>query len=872
MKRNNWFLLALLIPALFIFKSFYLPGPLAWGDAPYYTKDALRELFTEPLTWTNPGSLGNINELYWIYPLTFIIAILSKFLNLESDMIVRLLFYFPSLLGSLIFPILFVRYLGLPKIVQFFSSLVYTYNTYYLLLVDGGQVGVALAYGIFPLSLLYLRKLVDKPKIETVKKSLTAFVILIVCDARVAIICLFTLVLMFITEWISKDKRPTQSHLKSLLFFSVACIFISSYWLIPVLKLLPNTIGSQGTPSELSNILNGLFLFQPHWPHNEFGKTSPVPFYFVGIPLLVFGSLLGRKKQMSMIVFCYLIFVFLTKGTTAPFGFLYEFLTTKIPLGVGFRDSSKFFIPTILFAGILIGESVNNLYNLTKNRYLKKAVLLGCTLYLFLLISPAVAGKLNGVLAGGKITSDLEKINLIIEKDTDGRTLWFPEHHPWSYSTTSKPAVDAKSLVNHRTFASINVGTYNRFNFLHNDLSSDFLRLYGFNNIILSGDTRKKLSKKEKGEWEDLQALVDGKPSLEKYPNIDPPVYKVLEPNPRIFGTQKMIFVVGSDNIYKKLILKNDKFSPSHQPFAFIEDGKFEPIILKDLDSTSALLVFNDKNKIDFSMSFLQSTFVSPLENSHSEWAVRSSDEFLKWQYELLNNNHPTEEFDYNKGVAFSTETGEKISFKRDIKKTGQYVLAIRSLGTNPLKIYIDNQALQTDHVTEKNFSWFIYDGLNLTKGEHGFTFENTDGFHVINTFALIPQQNWTDAQSIADGLITQLPLIEINGDNLNNLEKITPNISKIDFETINSTFYKLLIPPSVSWIIFTDSFNQMWSLHDSASIPAYSAVNAFYTEATGRNVNLKFNGQKYARWGVLGTTVSILTIIAILLWPRSKN
>ena len=55
--------------------------------------------------------------------------------------------------------VLLARYLKLGKVAQFFSSLIFVFNTYYLILVDGGQVGIALSYGLSPLIFLFLKNI-----------------------------------------------------------------------------------------------------------------------------------------------------------------------------------------------------------------------------------------------------------------------------------------------------------------------------------------------------------------------------------------------------------------------------------------------------------------------------------------------------------------------------------------------------------------------------------------------------------------------------------------------------------------------------------------------------------------------------------------
>ena len=155
--------IALILPALFVFKSLFFPGPLAWGDAPHFYPEEIRQLVGEPLAWDSRGnSFGGINSLIFIWPLMFIYGLIGN-----NDLAVRILFYFPSIMLAGLGIYFLTRYLKFAPVVSFFSVLVYLINTYYLLLIDGGQAGVALAYGLFPLILLFLRKFLDGPNLKS---------------------------------------------------------------------------------------------------------------------------------------------------------------------------------------------------------------------------------------------------------------------------------------------------------------------------------------------------------------------------------------------------------------------------------------------------------------------------------------------------------------------------------------------------------------------------------------------------------------------------------------------------------------------------------------------------------------------------------
>ena len=59
------------------------------------------------------------------------------------------------------------------------------------------------------------------------------------------------------------------------------------------------------------------------------------------------------------------------------------------------------------------------------------------------------------------------------------KTLWFPEKPTLGFSSTTNPAINAKSLVELRPFASLNVGSSDSFNFLNQPVSAEWLKILG---------------------------------------------------------------------------------------------------------------------------------------------------------------------------------------------------------------------------------------------------------------------------------------------------------------------------------------------------------------------------------------------------------
>jgi len=536
MKLRYLYFLSLIIPAIFIFRPLFLPGSLAWGDAPYFYQEGLIELFLEPSAWTSRGNnFGGVNQFLWLSPLMLFYGALNKFIGLGNDLIIRLLFYFPSLILATVTPILFVKYLKLPTRVQFFASLFYVFNTYYLLLIDGGVVGVALAYGLFPLTLLYLKKFIDEPNKKTFFASLFVLFAHTVVDPRIVIIAIVTLLIWIVVESIVERKIVLLKRLHLLLLLGLANIALGAYWIIPLFKIerdgLSVGISGVGVPS----FLNSLLIFLPHWPNNIFGEISKPPFYFIGVAILIVFGLLykGKTKLPIVLAVCYTLLVFVAKGGTEPFGQWYSWLINNLALGFAMRDSTKFFIPLTLFGGILIG--------LAAEKFKGKWTTLIIYIYLLFLVFPAVVGNLNFVLSNRTHSTDLDKIYKNLKKESGFfRTAWFPEQHPLAFQAEEMPALNAKDLVNYRPFTTMNTGSFDKFNFLHNPDFIDWFQALGIRHLIFSGNQRVVgLSNEEQVLWDDLlerTATTSG--LIEEDWDTQTPIYSVVETRPQMYAIE----------------------------------------------------------------------------------------------------------------------------------------------------------------------------------------------------------------------------------------------------------------------------------------------------------------------------------------------
>lgn len=796
MKNKLLFFLGLFIPVLFVYKKMLLPGPLAFGDAPYFYKEALSIFTKNPQAWWSlSDGLGGVNLFIFLSPVMYLYGLLGELLG--NNLATRLVFYFPAIIFSFVTPVIFTRYFRFSKTAQFFTSLVYGLNTYFILLIDGGQVGVSLAYSLFPFVLIQLHKTNDI-------RSLLSIFLLTIIDPRIAVICL-------LTTFLIKPKLVFRLGLIGLLL-----IPLNAFWLLPLVKNGGGSLATSVSSLGFIKIFHTLSLYQPHWPENIYGLVSQPPLYFFLVPVLVFiGFILNKNnKHIKKYFILFLLFAFLAKGESAPFGVFYKFVVENVPLGSTLRDSSKFFTPLVLFGGVLIGSAVDRF----KNLWVKVAIYL----FLLLLISPAVLGKMNFVLSSKVQSSDYQKIYKHLKNNPgEYKTLWFPERPTLGFQSEKNPAIDAKSLVSLKPIASLNTGSSDVFNFMGKPESSMWLQTLGVRYMFFPGTTRKlSLRDQEKIEWENLLENVSQSSNLIKLDwGTEMGVYELKDYKGKTTKTNNVKAVIGGDETPGDI---------------YLEDGLVDPKDLNKLPAGSLMFDLGDGQLNNLQFTFLQSFFLSQKDIVHLEWAKYGSDEYLLWKYQLLIRGIETFQRDYQKGILLSTNSDEKIVYTKDIEKGGEYIVGVRGMGYGDNKLSLDVGSKMYDvSQNEGDFRWNVFE-VDLKKGKNEIVIENKNGTQIINTVAVVPLESWEESKILANEFVEKF--------------------GKSD--------------GGVEWLIYSQNYNPLFILDcgniQISSTPIYSSLNAFPLINCDNPKNVYFEGQK---WLDLGIKISLASFAIISLW-----
>src|SRR3972149_11989213 len=145
---------------LVVYWIWWLPGPRVATDFSLVSQTSLRKLMDFPQTWSTKGTegLGEYTVFtLWSWPFSFINGVLAN-LGFSFSILERVLIILPFLIIGTLGIWKLGSYLNLSDNAKFISTLFYLTNTYILLLIDGGQLTIALSYVFFPIAYLAIEK------------------------------------------------------------------------------------------------------------------------------------------------------------------------------------------------------------------------------------------------------------------------------------------------------------------------------------------------------------------------------------------------------------------------------------------------------------------------------------------------------------------------------------------------------------------------------------------------------------------------------------------------------------------------------------------------------------------------------------------
>ncbi len=464
-----WIAIAFLILGK-IFSVWFVSPKIIGGDWPTFYREFLAQQRIFPTLWSTYRGLGgavtpvlNLETLQ-----AFLIVPWVNWLGLPWEIVYKIgwfgLFLVLGIVSSLVLSRTF--FIGLNRRwVQAMAVLFYLTNTYVLMLVSGGQMGVALAYALFPLVLAQFMQLGNYVLLE---KKLVPIGILtaglslsleIIFDLRFAYLVMVAVFLYWLFLVIGEPlhrnpfEKGTKLHLRMIAVSAavpvILAALLNAFWLLPTVATASRTVSELGAIYTSSSAVpffsfadfsHALSLLHPNWPENIFGKVYFLQPEFLVIPLIAFASLLftGKRRFFALLG---LVGVFLAKGANEPLGGVYLWLFDHVPGFVMFRDPTKWYVFIATSYAILVPAAVEMFTDFIQKKFVKKKVLslvgfmtrLAVVILWIVLIRQALIGTLGGTLQIHDVPKEYTELANGIARQPDFfRTLWVPKQSRFS--------------------------------------------------------------------------------------------------------------------------------------------------------------------------------------------------------------------------------------------------------------------------------------------------------------------------------------------------------------------------------------------------------------------------------------------------------
>lgn len=443
-----WLGLSLLISILAYWRWFFTPDIYAWGDWGYHNLEFIRQLFGPPQAW-HPEFLGLVDiGLPQYVSARLFYSILAHFLPFVGYD--RLVFLIPSVLVPAVSVYLLAYHTTKNPLAGFVSSIVYSFNTYTLIL-NTGHMTLSISYAIAPLVFLLYRAAVHKCSL---KYSLGAGLAGFLCAAYEprGFFLVAALLFLYLAYTSFLFKFPIKNIMLGILPLVIVGLS-NSYWILGLSQTAKDYQGvvvDRLLVGEYSHILpRALLLASPWWTGNSqmaWGQTQSILLYFWPIPVIALMGFWTNRRNADFVFWLIisLIGIFLVKSLGEPFGQVYVWLYSHLPGFNAFRDSSKFNFYISLGYSVLIAGFISRL-KFSRAKILFTAAVLAIFLYNAL---PLVKGQLGRLHTPRHIPKDYLILNNLLKSQPPFfRVLYVPQYSRWAYRDIDRRMLGMTLLV-----------------------------------------------------------------------------------------------------------------------------------------------------------------------------------------------------------------------------------------------------------------------------------------------------------------------------------------------------------------------------------------------------------------------------------------
>ncbi len=611
-----------------VYSSWFIHSNILSGDWPFFYNENIQYTPLFPSAWspTHNNGLGGNNQAFFIDQYLYFSMSITKIFHLPWNIGYKIFWYFSFLLCSIGSSYYFLSKVGnqFSTIVKLIGVLIYTTNTYILLVVGGGQMGYALAYAIFPF--IFTRIYLAYGYFEGKKKNIYRIIynvlfsglvlgVLLTFDPRIFYIGIISIFLFIFIQLIGSSSSLKEFYKNILGKFVVILIIpaIASFlynlsWLLPLLLYHQNplTTGNQDYTAvsglqflSFATFPNAFSLLHPNWPENIFGKIYFMRPEFIFLPIFSAIGLItitcnreitkknGGVHMVIIFMFFLLVGAFLAKGLQQPFPQINQFFFSYIPGFSMFRDPTKFYLLTALSFTFLIPYTIENSFSLLrkKSKTVKPFIKYFMAILFLSIWSFQIRFALQQQLQGTflRTNQSIPKEYIVLKNRINNdksfyRTLWLPKQQRFSFSDDNHPIVEFNALFSNKKDKSGSLLQKKENQILLQDLSIKY--------IIVPDDISSEIFVKnhtyDNSQYIHTIAILNKISWLRRKESIGKLViYEVPDPQPHIYlQNNNPVHVVKVNNTEYMLTFKNTTihnglvFSEAYDPHWIIKGTK----------------------------------------------------------------------------------------------------------------------------------------------------------------------------------------------------------------------------------------------------------------------------------------------------------
>ncbi len=457
-RSDTTILILLVLLNLLINHRLVVFRTMNFSDFHYFTKFATKDV-GQLTVWKSSTELGTADPLIWRILHDPLVGLLARHTPLDYTANVTILLILPTIVLTPIAGYLLFKAILKNKLGALVSSLLFTYNTYFLAITTQGHLllqtsAVMGAFSLyFLISNLSIKKSYSRLMIAVLFLLATSYL-----DIRMFYIFAPVSALIVLIAFVGK-KLSLADAIKHGALYIILIVLLSAFWLLSFNPGESEALSRGLFGNEFWQLKYALTLYHPFWRIGEvewFARNNSIVLTSWLLPLVAIVALIKssksqRKTWIPLWILVGLLGVFLSKQVDEPFGSVYIWLYNNLVGFSAFREATKFYVLTILSYSYFLGLFTVQITQMDQyKKYIRPLGWVTILCIIFVPVTPILLGSVGNLYADATYPKAYQDFNNRIESDNSySRVLWIPSVSSWSTTTNIHPTVSPSTLIKH---------------------------------------------------------------------------------------------------------------------------------------------------------------------------------------------------------------------------------------------------------------------------------------------------------------------------------------------------------------------------------------------------------------------------------------